>query len=473
MKFNIPNLNPKKIYKENKKTLIFQFTSWYVLHFIAILFFIGIAVIGTVSYFLIQSTKSELQAIEEKLIYITGEDSKENLQDSLDEILYPDHSNYFVKIKTDDNQMLAQSRGWANTFHVDEVHLNWLEPIFWNGNHGVFFHEEIPWNQPNGKKGTIQIKLQLNKDAEFLGLMIQVILITGVISLIAGSILIFQLSKRNLKPLLMITNAVGKMRGSTDLKKRIPVPEAPRELSELSLTFNHLLHQLEEQFEREKSFVSNVSHELRTPLTAFKGHLKLINRWGKSNPVVLEQSIQALDEESKRMERMMIQMLTLARNEHFESKNERVNLTVVIERVVMQMQNDSNVEIIRNLGNNIFGMADEEQFRQIAVILIENAIRYTDEHGKITIVLEKDNEEIRFIVTDTGIGIPVQDQHKIFDRFYRVDKDRSRQTGGTGLGLSIAKELVHNIGGTITLVSKTGFGSTFTVHLPLIKSGYS
>ncbi|SMQ86866.1 Signal transduction histidine kinase [Bacillus sp. OV166] len=446
-------------------SLLFQFTSWYVLYFFAAIMFISFAVWGTVSYFLIQNTKSELQAIEEKLIYLINEDYDE-LQVSLDEFLYPDHANYFVEIKSQKNKLLARSRGWNKTRNGEEVNLNWLEAFFWDTHEGLYYKTHIPWLQPNHQNGTIFIKIQLNNIANFQRLIQQILFFAGIISLTAGSVLIYHLTKRKLKPLLMITHSVEQIRGFEDLKKRIPVPKTSYELIELSSTFNDLLERIDNQFNRETNFVSNASHELRTPLTAFRGHLKLIKRWGKEDPKILNNSIQVLDDESKRMERIMIQLLELARNEHLVIHKQHVNFSSVIEGVINQLGKQSLVEIVQYVEPNIIVEGDEEQLRRIGVILIENAIRYTNEKGKVTIKLQKDKGQIIFIVSDTGIGIPPEEQNKIFDRFYRVDKHRSRLSGGTGLGLSIATEIVKKYNGRITLESQLGYGSTFTVQIP-------
>jgi two-component system, OmpR family, sensor histidine kinase ArlS len=457
--------NLSELFLKKKKSLLIQFTSIYILYFFAVIIFISIAVLGAVSYFLIQNTKGELQAMEVKLNYIVNEDYDE-LQSSLDEFLYPDHANYFVEIKSKDNKLLARSRGWNKTRYGEKVNLNWLESFFWDTKEVLYYKTQIPWIQHNHQNGIISIKIQLNNIANFQRLIRQILFFAGVISLAAGSVLIYQLTKLKLKPLLMITHSVEQIRGSEYLKKRIPVPKTSNELTQLANTFNDLLDRIEDQFNRESNFVSNASHELRTPLTAFRGHLKLIKRWGKDDPKILIQSLQVLDDESKRMERVLKQLLALARNEHLEIKKQLVNLSKIIQEVIDQLGKESKVKVVQNIETDVMVNGNEDQLRQIVVILIENAIRYTNENGTVTVNIQLENGQIVFCVSDTGIGIPLEEQSKIFERFYRVDKDRSRQTGGTGLGLSIAKEIVEKYNGKITLESRLGSGSTFTVHLP-------
>ncbi|WLR58968.1 HAMP domain-containing sensor histidine kinase [Guptibacillus hwajinpoensis] len=445
--------------KQQTQSLLHQFTSWYVWQFISALILIGIVVLGTIGFFLIDRTQDDVGAMEEKLLMIVRED---DIQESLDDVLYPDHADYYVEIR-EGGKLLAQSRGDDETLDTsDEVSLPLFDQFIWNKEEGLFYRSDVSFTD-----GNIHLKVHMENEFEFIQLIFFILLFTGILSIIIGSILIYQFTKKKLRPLLNMTDEVSKIDGSSDLQKRIFKPSNPKELKELAGTFNQLLQELEEQFEREKSFVSNASHELRTPLTAFRGHLNLIKRWGKDDPTVLEKSIQALDDESNRMKHILEQMLTIARNEHLESRMENVNLTHIVERVISQFEENKEIPLIGNLEKNVTVLGDAEQLRQIAVILVENAMRYT-EVGTITVDLTHDDGVV-LSVSDTGIGIPKEEQSKIFSRFYRVDKNRSRETGGTGLGLSIAKELVENHQGKIQVKSEVDVGSTFTVLLPLKK----
>lgn len=454
-------------------TIMFRFTSWYVLSLIVVIFLIGCCIMGAVSYFLIQDTKKELQAVERKILDASYEKIVD-WQEELDELLYPDHANYFVEIKSAEGVTLARSRGWAEVNknrNNQQVELNWLGPFLWDQTHGLFINDEIVWKQKNGNEGKISIQVQLNNLVRLLWLIVNVISITGLISLVAGSILIYHLTWRNMHPLFAIMVAMRQIGKESNMKQRISVPDSPKELADLARTFNRLLDQLEAHFEREKSFVSNASHELRTPLTAFRGHVKLIKRWGKQNPEVLEQSIAALDQESERMQRLIVQLLTLARTGNIHSEKVKVNLSHTIQDAIRQLWNgDQKISLKESLAKHAFVLGDEEQLRQVAVILLENAIRYTNSGGSIKVRVGKQKDSVYLSVADSGIGIPAEDLDKIFDRFYRVDKARSRETGGTGLGLSIARELVQNHAGRITVDSKLGEGSTFTVFFPVYKS---
>ncbi|PFG12174.1 HAMP domain-containing sensor histidine kinase [Bacillus sp. es.036] len=444
--------------KQRSQSLLKQFTSWYVWQFIIALIIIGIVVLGAIGFFLLEGTQDEVEAIEEQLLEVI---EKNDVQQSLEEVLYPDNTDYYVEI-FQRGEILAQVGDEEELDLKDEMDVPWLDHYIWNKEEGLFYKSDVTFGS-----GVIHVKVPLEEELEFLQLIFTILLVTGLVSILLGSILIYQFTKKRLRPLLNITDEVSGIEGSSDLQKRISEPSNPKELKELANTFNQLLQQLEEQFEREKSFVSNASHELRTPLTSFRGHLNLIKRWGKDDPAVLETSIQALDDESNRMKHILEQMLTIARNEHLETTLEKVNLTEIVQGVIAQFEARSRVPISVNLEQNVLVSGDREQLRQVAVIIVENAERYTTE-GKITVLLKEAENTVMLSISDTGIGIPREEIPKIFSRFYRVDKNRSRETGGTGLGLSIAKEIVENHQGKIEVESEEAIGSTFTVLLPVI-----
>ncbi|WP_273852002.1 sensor histidine kinase [Guptibacillus spartinae] len=445
--------------RRQSQSLLKQFTAWYVWQFIIALIIIGLVVLGSIGYFLLEATRDEVEVIEEQLVNATDES---DVQKALEEVLYPDNTDYDVEIRQG-GRILAQVGEEEELDSNDELIVPMFDQYIWNKEEGLFYKQETPFSS-----GVIHMKVPLEDELEFLQLIFTVLLVTGLVSILLGSILIYQFTKKRLRPLLKITSEVGRMKGSSDLQKRIAEPDNPKELKELASTFNQLLQQVEEQFEREKRFVSNASHELRTPLTAFRGHLNLIKRWGKDDPAVLESSLQALDDESSRMKHILEQMLTIARNEHQKTTLEKMDLTEVVDHVVSQFESRLHVPITAKL-EQIKVSGDREQLRQVVVILLENAQRYTME-GSITVDLKEIEDKVTLSISDTGIGIPRNELPKIFSRFYRVDKNRSRETGGTGLGLSIAKEIVENHHGTIEVASEEGIGSTFTVSLPAILS---
>jgi signal transduction histidine kinase len=190
----------------------------------------------------------------------------------------------------------------------------------------------------------------------------------------------------------------------------------------------------------------------------------LIKRRGKAHPEILEQSLTAIDQESERMQNLIHQLLAMARSEHYELELVDVNMSELVSDVLRTYwKEDRNITLELNIDKDLHLNGDVGQLSQILIILVENAQKYTESGGKVIVELTKNNREVHLTVKDTGIGIPKEHLDKIFHRFYRVHKDRSRQTGGSGLGLSIAKQLVAFNGGDISVKSEVGKGSEFKV----------
>ena len=222
-----------------------------------------------------------------------------------------------------------------------------------------------------------------------------------------------------------------------------------------------------------KDFVANVSHELRTPLTAIKGYIEALQDGAKDDTAQRDRFLDIIETHTDRLELIITELLLLSKLEsgQIPLKQETVVLPALVDRTVEllrhaieQKQHTVVVEVPEDLPPVL---GDEEQLRQALLNLLDNATKYTPDHGIITISATVDAPMVEITVADTGIGIPSRDLPRIFERFYRVDKGRSRELGGTGLGLSIVKHVVEGHGGTITVESVPGKGSRFRVRLPM------
>ncbi|TAL08859.1 MAG: HAMP domain-containing histidine kinase [Nitrospirae bacterium] len=237
------------------------------------------------------------------------------------------------------------------------------------------------------------------------------------------------------------------------------------------------LHRLEQV---RKDFVANVSHELRTPLTAIKGYVEAIQDGGKDKPEELDRFLDIIKAHTERLNLIITDLLLLSKIESGQVplKQEPVALAGLIDRTVGLLRHlieQKKHRVVVNIPADLPPiLGDEERLGQVFSNLLDNAIKYTPENGTITIsaALSKTAPPtmIEADVADTGIGIPSKDLPRIFERFYRVDKARSRELGGTGLGLAIVKHLVEGHGGTVSVASLPGQGTRFTVRLPLSPS---
>lgn len=243
-----------------------------------------------------------------------------------------------------------------------------------------------------------------------------------------------------------------------------------------------VLHDTTEQDKEERErrlFVSNVSHELRTPLTSVKSYLEALDEGALSEPVAPDFVKVSLNE-TNRMMRMVTDLLSLSRidNETSHLEVELTNFTAFITFILNRFDKIKNqdetkkYEIIRDYPiTPIWVEIDTDKLTQVIDNIMNNAIKYSPDGGTITVSIKTTDEQLILSIADEGLGIPKQDLHKIFDRFYRVDKARSRAQGGTGLGLAIAKEIIKQHQGFIWAKSEYGVGSTFTIVLPYENDG--
>lgn len=220
-------------------------------------------------------------------------------------------------------------------------------------------------------------------------------------------------------------------------------------------------------------FVTNVSHELKTPVTALKGFAETLLDGAMYDEMLLKKFLTIIKEESDRLHRLIMDILALSRIEQnpVPENVELVEVDEVIEqsaRTIFEMATEKNIQVTipEKTSESVMIETDRDKLQQILINLLSNAINYTPVDGKVEVKLIEQEAEVIIEVTDNGIGIPAKDIDRVFERFYRVDKARSRHSGGTGLGLSIVKHLVENCGGRIEVESQEEVGSTFRVTLP-------
>jgi two-component system sensor histidine kinase VicK len=221
-----------------------------------------------------------------------------------------------------------------------------------------------------------------------------------------------------------------------------------------------------------KEFVANVSHELRTPLTTIKSYAETLLDGAMDEPAIARQFIGVINNEAERMTRLVNDLLELSRLDNKEMRwNKRIiSPSAVLKDVISKMMvniNKKHLALDTNISDgsqDIF--ADRDKIEQVFQNILSNAIKYTPEGGRIFISQDNAGDMVRTVFGDTGIGIPKEDQPRLFERFYRVDKTRSRELGGTGLGLSIAKEIVEAHNGSIAIESEPGMGTRVTILLP-------
>ncbi|WP_153464748.1 MULTISPECIES: two-component system histidine kinase PnpS [Sediminibacillus] len=250
-----------------------------------------------------------------------------------------------------------------------------------------------------------------------------------------------------------------------------PLFNDKRELKGAVLVF-HDITELKRLEEMRKDFVANVSHELKTPITSIRGFAETLLEGAMEDTELRRQFLEIILKESGRLQALIHDLLELSKLEKDELRLEYSEVDVPslvhdLLPVVSQQADKKQIELTVDLPDQFVAVVDGERLKQVFINLLNNAVNYTPEQGKVTLAITGDGDKWRITVSDTGIGIPEKAQSRIFERFYRVDRARSRNTGGTGLGLAIVKHIVEAHKGSIFLESKVNEGTVFTIELPL------
>jgi heavy metal sensor kinase len=277
------------------------------------------------------------------------------------------------------------------------------------------------------------------------------------------------LARRALKPVDDITQTAQEIEES-DLSRRINV-NTKDELGRLAATLNAMIGRLERAFQRQKQFTSDASHELRAPLAVIEAESSLALQKERP-PNDYRQSLETISKEAKQMSSLIDQMLILARADAGKEQWDftQVDLGKLINDISADIEilcQEKGLSFQLGHTENLMVQGDEAGLRELFMNLLDNAVRYTPSPGTVSVSLRREGQMAVVAITDTGVGIPAEDMPLIFERFYRVDKSRSRTEGGSGLGLAISQHIAEAHGGKIEVESKVGAGSTFSLWLPL------
>jgi heavy metal sensor kinase len=289
------------------------------------------------------------------------------------------------------------------------------------------------------------------------------------IVLVLGSLGGWILARRSLSPIGYIASKARHITNRS-LNERLVPRGTDDEMDDLIRTINDMIARLEDSFKRMAEFTADTSHELKTPICALRGEAEVLLSKGRT-PEEYQEGLAHFIERFDQLNRMINDLILLSKSDtgEVELKPIPLRLDLLIKEIgqlfqVLAEQKGISLEI--DAAQDVTVIGDKMRLQQLFTNLIDNAIKYTQK-GSIRITIVKREENALVQVTDTGIGIPQEEQEKIFKRFYRVDKSRSRETGGVGLGLSIAEWIVRAHKGRIEVESESNRGSTFTVYLPM------
>lgn len=279
----------------------------------------------------------------------------------------------------------------------------------------------------------------------------------------------YLLVRRAFRPLERISATAQAMGEAKDLSRRIGLPPGRDEFSRLAQTFDQLFARLERSFEAEKQFTADASHELRTPVSIIKGACEYGLKYDET-PEERQETLEMIARQAEKMAQLIGQLLSMTRLDQGTegARLEPVDLGVLVEGLIRERGYEED-KLFLSVSPGVQVRGDGALLSRLTENLVENAFKYGKPEGHVWVTVKSQGEEGILEVRDDGIGIPKDQQEKIWQRFYQVDPSRSDESSGVGLGLSMVRQIAQLHGGTVTLDSVEGIGSAFALHLPLWK----
>jgi two-component system OmpR family sensor kinase len=332
----------------------------------------------------------------------------------------------------------------------------------------------VPVNPPGGPARVMEAGKSYDSVEDTLETFATVLVAGGLLAFLLSVAGAYLLARAALSPVEAVVSSAREMTEG-DLSRRLPVAHPKDEIGSLTTTINALLARLEAAFtrqeealSRQRRFAADASHELRTPLTSISGYAQMLEEWGLQNPQTAREGVEAIRRESERMQRLVEGLLALTRgDEGAPLEIEAHDLAAVAEETALTARTAADGRVTVEYlppEQPVDAPFDLNRIRQVASILLDNAVKYTPEGGRVTVRVRERDGWAGLEVSDTGVGIPEDQLPLIFERFYRADA--SRTAGGAGLGLSIARQIAEAHGGRIEVESTPGEGSTFRLLLP-------
>lgn len=466
--------------KLHVRSIHFRLTSWYMLVLGISLLAFSVIVYFSLARALRRNTDNSIQSQAEWIAGVLGMLDEglnfEEFSEDLTERISKRKGEYYIQIRYSSGEVLYQPGQLNHTLQASDealqralVNKYTLETIA-DQHEGIIRFVTLPVEDDGEIVYLVQVGASLKEIQQVLRQLLLVLLGSGIVALMASFFGGRFLAQRALKPVDDIINTARKIEAE-NLGQRLAVPPTEDELSRLVSTLNEMIGRLEHSFQQIRQFTADASHELRTPLTVIRGQTEVALR-KERNAEEYREILSDNLEEIEWMSRLVENLLTLSRTDSGEIRLD--TSPVHLEEILKDIYGDyvpiadaKHIKFLLDVSQKIIISGDEIQFRQMLLNLVDNAVKYTPEDGQIRLSLEKDGNFAKLQIEDTGIGISQEDLPHIFDRFFRVDKARSREMGGSGLGLSIVQWIVSAHKGHIEVTSKLGEGSCFTIRFPL------
>jgi heavy metal sensor kinase len=465
----------------NTRSIRFRLTVWHAGLLAGLLVLFGFSVdIGLRHYLewtLRETLSQQAKQISDAWLGDVGVSGESYVAEEINEHFSPRVSNRFVRITRADGSVMYLSdepeskrfdpsrvpplKAQADRESLREEHLTADSELM------IF---AMPFTAKDGGRYVIEVgasNQEIERALHGLLLAIAIGLPVVVAMAIAGGYL---LMRRALRPVDEITQSAERIT-SRNLGERLPVAQTGDEIERLSIGLNRMIARLDESFQHVNRFSADASHELRTPLTILRGELEAAAQQGQITPELRETLGSALDE-TERLSRIVESLMAISRLDAGEARVElaHFDLAELTSGTTEQMRllaEDKDIALRCEAERQVRVEGDRARLKQVIVNLVDNAIKYTPAGGLVGVKVHTSNGRAAIEVHDNGVGIPPEATPHIFERFYRVDKARSRQMGGAGLGLSIVKAIVTAHGGQVRVESVEGKGSRFLIELPV------
>lgn len=455
--------------RSSRQSLSVRLTRTYALLFAAATLCLSLCVYLASRAYLLGRRQSEMQSSTENIVNTYYEEIAEGGDPTNPQLLWelnPDESRTLILLSPDGESL--SSAGYFDVF-AGEIPDCLAHTVQYRQSDGVRLMAREQTILVDGDiLGVLAVLQRVDREYDFLRMLLTLLLGLNLLGALAALAIGRATAARMLAPLNDIicrTRAIA----PDALDARLTLPPAQDELRLLTQTLNDLLERVQAAFERQQRFAQDASHELRTPLTVLQGNADLLARWGKEDPQVRDRCIAAIQRQTDYMHRLVESLLFLTRGDHGTQalRLEDIALSPFLDELMDERREMDAAHIYElKRAQELTLRADETLLRQLLLILLDNAAKYTPHGGSITLSAEKAENDICLRVQDTGCGVPEAQLQRIFERFYRVDKARARQTGGTGLGLAIAGAIVAMHGGDIAAQNAPGGGLIVTVHIP-------
>ncbi len=485
-KLNFPGRKkPLKLYHRIVFFFIIAFTFVLTLSFIMVFFFSQQLIFKESQATIIQYNNYIINTIDDNRSLLLSLPENQRL-DKISELIYPySKNNLLLSYRLFDNTNHSyQSSSLFNDIIVpDTVNKNKLS-LFNNTtkttknqlitvdsfryNQTEYYYLGSTYIFDNDSLITIQIIKNIDDSYTFLTTLFILLISVSILSLLVIIFIGIYGTKSSLKPLIKISEATKNIT-ENNLNIRIEETGNKDELDQLIISVNQMIMKLESAFDTQKRFVSDASHELRIPLTVIQGYTDILKDWGKNDPLLMDESITAIGDEIELMKHMVYDLLLITRieNNYFDDDFELLDLSTIIEKIYFECQMiDSAHHYSINVCNHTCILGNENLIIQAIRGILDNSSKYTPTNGTISLCCYSNDASSNIImISDSGQGIPDGELEKIKQRFYRINDDRSRQTGGTGLGLSIIDSIVALHHGQLIITSDFNHGTCVSIIL--------